>query len=121
MIQSYNEIKAWQLGMELVTLVYQLTERFPQNEMFGLTNQIRRASVSVPSNIAEGFGRNSNGDFSHFLSMANGSLCEVETQLLIAKNLGFITQDAYEQLINKTLECGKVLRAFWKSVRGKRE
>ena len=117
MIQSYNEIKAWQLSMELVTLVYRLTEKFPQNEMFGLTNQIRRAAVSVLSNIAEGFGRISNGDFSHFLSIANGSLCEIETQLGIAKNLGFIDDEAYNFIQGKTLEGGKTLHSFWKSVR----
>jgi len=117
MIQSYNEIKAWQLSMAFVTMVYRLTEKFPQNEMFGLTNQLRRAAVSVPSNIAEGFGRNSNGDFSHFLSIANGSLCEVETQLEIAKNLGFINDEAYNFMMQKALECGKTLRSFWKSVR----
>ena len=88
--------------------------------MFGLTNQLRRAVVSVPSNIAEGFGRNSNGDFSHFLGIANGSLCEVETQLHIAKNLCFINDEAYNVMMDKTLECGKTLRAFWKSVLARR-
>lgn len=120
MIQSHTEIKAWQLSVELVTMVYRFTEKFPQNEMFGLTNQIRRAAVSVPSNIAEGFGRNSNGDFSHFLGIANGCLCEIETQLVIAKNLGFIDYEAYNFMISKTLECGKTLRSFWKSVRERR-
>lgn len=119
MIQSYTGIKAWQLSMELVTLIYRLSEKFPQNEMFGLTNQLRRAAVSVPSNIAEGFGRHSNGDFSHFLSIANGSLCEVETQLGIAKNLGFINDESYNFMLAKTLECGKTLRSFWKSVRSR--
>lgn len=119
MIQTYTEIKAWQLSMELVTLIYRLTENFPKHEMFGLTNQIRRAAVSIPSNISEGFGRNSNGDFSHFLGFANGSLCEVETQLGIAQNLGFINEEAYNFMMAKTLECGKTLRAFWKSVRAK--
>lgn len=120
MIHSYNEIKAWQLSMELVTLVYRLTEKFPQNEMFGLTNQLRRAAVSIPSNIAEGFGRNSNGDFAHFLAIANGSLCEVETQLIIAKSLGFVNEESYNYMTEKTLECGKTLRSFWKSVRANR-
>lgn len=103
--------------MELVTLIYRLTEKFPQSELFGLTNQIRRAAVSIPSNVAEGFGRHSSGDFSHFLSIANGSLCEVETQLGIAKNLCFIDEKAYNFMMNKTLECGKTLRSFWKSAR----
>lgn len=120
MIQSYTEIKAWQLSMELVTLIYRLTENFPQSEIFGLTNQIRRASVSISSNIAEGFGRQSNGDFSHFLSIANGSLCEVETQLGIARNLGFINEESYKFMMAKTLDCGKTLRSFWKSVRSQR-
>jgi four helix bundle protein len=89
-VRNYRDLIVWQKSMDLVTLVYQFTESFPQKEVFGLTNQLRRAAVSVPSNIAEGQGRNSNRDFQRFLSIARGSLQEVETQLELARRLGYL-------------------------------
>lgn len=89
---SYRELKVWQKAMELVYLIYELTRSFPKEEVYGLTAQLRRAAVSVPSNIAEGKGRSSDREFSLFLCHARGSVHEVETQLLIAAHLGYLKQ-----------------------------
>jgi four helix bundle protein len=102
MVKSYKELETWQLAMKLVAEVYRVTKDFPKEEIYGLTNQVRRAAVSVPSNIAEGQGRNSTKEFLHYLSIARGSLFEVETQLEIARQLFYIrSEDAafIEQLI----------------------
>ncbi len=90
MAESFRELIAWQKAMALVTDVYRETEAFPSREIYGLTNQVRRAAVSVASNIAEGKGRLSKKEFVQFLANARGSLCEVQTQLEIAKNLGYL-------------------------------
>ena len=89
MAQSYRDLIVWQRGMELTAAVYHLTRDFPKEELYGLTSQIRRAAVSIPSNIAEGQGRGSAGEFRQFLAIARGSNCEVETQLELARMLGF--------------------------------
>lgn len=88
----HKDLVVWKESINLVTLVYQITEDFPSDERFGLTFQVRRAAVSVPSNIAEGCGRGTDKDLLHFLDMASGSLSETETQILIAKNLGYIDE-----------------------------
>ncbi|WP_312557377.1 four helix bundle protein [Empedobacter brevis] len=87
----YKNLHIWIKAMELVNFIYGVTKSFPKDEIFGLTNQIKRSAVSIPSNIAEGAGRNSNQQFIHFLSIANGSLLELETQLLIAKNQNYVS------------------------------
>ena len=89
-VKSFHDLVAWQKAMELVTEIYKVSQKFPKEEMFGLTSQIRRAAVSIPSNIAEGRGKSSTGEFQQFLYHARGSLAEVETQLLIAINLGYL-------------------------------
>ena len=102
MVKNYKDLETWQLAMKLVAEVYRVTKDFPREEIYGLTNQVRRAAVSVPSNIAEGQGRNSTKEFLHYLSIARGSLFEVETQLEIARQLFYIpSEDAalIEQLI----------------------
>jgi len=88
-IQSFHDLEVWQRSMELTVAVYQLTKGFPRDEMFGLTAQLRRAAVSIPSNIAEGQGRLNTREFRHFLSIARGSNCELQTQLEITRALGF--------------------------------
>lgn len=100
---SYRSLAAWQLGMDVVETIYRITERFPREERFGLTAQLRRGSVSVPSNLAEGNERSSKADKRHFVVMARGSVAEVETQLEIALRLGFVNDDetidkAFDQL-----------------------
>ncbi len=89
MKKSYRELKVWQASLDLTVLVYRLTGNFPQHELYGLSAQMRRASVSIVSNIAEGAGRNTRKDFKHFVLIARGSLCELETQLMVAVRLGY--------------------------------
>lgn len=86
---SHKELKVWQKGIELVKSIYEITKSFPANEQFGLTSQMRRTAVSIPSNIAEGCGRNSNKELTHFLYIALGSAAELETQLIISHDLNF--------------------------------
>lgn len=91
-IKSHKDLKVWRESMDLVILIYDLTEQFPSKEAFGLTSQLRRASVSIPSNIAEGAGRKGENEFKRFLYIALGSLSELETQLEIAFRLGYVSE-----------------------------
>lgn len=101
-MRSHHRLQAWQQSMQLVELVYRLTAGFPDVERFGLTSQMRRAAVSVPSNIAEGAGRGSRADFLRFLRIARGSLSELETQCLLARRLGYASEpDHVEQAIEQ--------------------
>ena len=93
-----KELKVWQKAIELVTETYLKTQLFPKEEIYGLTSQIRRCAVSIPSNIAEGFGRKTDKDFSNFLSISLGSAFEFETQLIICKNLGYILETDFKTL-----------------------
>src|SRR5205807_10222786 len=114
---SYRDLVAWRKAMDLVTAVYRETKGFPRDELYGLTNQLRRAAVSVPSNIAEGQARFSHKEFHHFLSQARGSLVEIETQLMIAENLGYLTPDQTRPLLDQASELGKVLNGLIASIR----
>jgi four helix bundle protein len=105
--RSYRDLVAWQKAMDLVTATYRATAGFPKDELFGLTSQLRRAAVSIPSNIAEGQGRLSEKEFRYFLGQARGSLMEVETQLHIAENLGYLER---EQTLLLLQSCGEVGR-----------
>jgi four helix bundle protein len=114
-IKSYKDLLIWSKGIKIVCLVYQLVKSFPQDEIYALTSQLKRASVSIPSNIAEGYGRNTDKSFSHFLDISRGSLFEVETQLLIANELGFITnQTLYQDVLSQIEEESKMINAFSK-------
>src|SRR4029077_14971364 len=115
--RSYRELIAWQKAMKLVTEIYEATQRFPSEERYGLTNQLRRASVSVPSNIAEGQARFSQTEFHHFLSQARGSLVEIETQLMIAQNLEYLSPHQVASLLDKAAELGKVLNGLIASIK----
>src|SRR5437588_8646885 len=108
-MQGHRDLVVWQKSMALVTDVYQATPGFPQDEVYGLRSQIRRAAESVPSNLAEGHGRNSRKEFHHFIGQARGSLAEVETQVEIAKNLGFLRPDCTSELLMKIAEVGRML------------
>ena len=99
MVQSYRDLVAWNKAMELVTEIYRVTKKFPKEELFGLMSQLRRAAVSIPSNIAEGKGRLSKGEFRQFLGNARGSLAEVETQILIAQNLSYLDEPETNRLL----------------------
>lgn len=109
MSYDYKELLVWQKSMDLATCVYQITTLFPDYERFGLTSQLRRSAVSIPSNIAEGQGRRSNGDFVRFLYIANGSRQEAETQLEIARRLGFLPGEDAAPLMTASDEIGKML------------
>ena len=108
-IKSYRDLLVWQKAIVLVTDIYKQTQSFPADERFGLTAQIRRSAVSVPSNIAEGYGRNSTGDYKRFLQMAVGSLYELQTQLHISNNIKLLTTEAHNPLVEKTTELDRML------------
>ena len=109
---NYTELDVWKYSRELVKLVYLLTKSFPKEEMYGLTNQIRRCVVSVPSNIAEGIGRQSNKETIHFLYIAKGSLQEVETQLYLSFDLEYISEEALKSILKKVISSKKLLNGF---------
>ena len=106
---GFRDLVAWQLGMELVREIYMLTGSFPKHELFGLVSQLRRAAVSIPSNIAEGYRRTTHRDFNLFIGHSRGSLAEIETQLEIARNLGYLTRQCSINLQKKTDRLAKVL------------
>jgi len=112
----YRELTVWQKAMVLVEEVYKLTETFPQSEQYGLTNQLRRAAVSIPSNIAEGNSRNSLQEYARFLSIARGSKSEVETQLEIGVRLNYISPDQTEHALELCSEIGKMLNRLIKKL-----
>ena len=119
-IRSYKDLLIWQKGIKIVLIVYQLVKTFPQNELFALSSQLKRASVSIPSNIAEGYGRNLDKSFNHFLNISRGSLYEIETQLFIAKELGFISDEIlYGEILIQLEEESKMINAFCKSLKSK--
>ena len=91
-MKGHHKLDVWKRGIEFVTKIYKLTESFPRSEIYGLVQQMRKSAVSIPSNIAEGAGRNSKNEFKQFLSIAQGFLAELETQLLISRNLGFVKE-----------------------------
>jgi len=109
-VNSYRDLLVWQQAMDLVIAIYQLTNGWPKEEIYGLTTQIRRAAVSVPANIAEGFGRENRGSYQQFLRIAQGSLKEMETHLLIAERLGFIEKEAINPIVAMSESVGKLLR-----------
>ncbi len=114
--RSYEDLIVWQKAMALVTAVYTATEGFPAKEMYGLTQQMRRAAVSIASNIAEGQGRLTPGEFRHALGMARGSLMELETQVQVARNLGFLEERSLDQLLDATAEVGRLLNGLINAV-----
>ena len=111
-MHNFKDLKVWQKSIDLAVQVYQAMASLPADEKFGLTNQLRRASVSIPSNIAEGSSRNSQKDFSRFLEIAIGSAYEIETQLLIASDLGFLKEEDLKNLINNIEEIIKMTSRF---------
>jgi len=116
MIQSFRDLQIWQKSMQLAVAVYRLTRDFPREELYGLTSQIRRSAVSVPSNIAEGQGRLKLGEFKQFLGIARGSNCELQTQLEIASALGLGNPDLLREAGSLSHEVGKMIYAFLESL-----
>lgn len=117
MIRDFRDLVVWQKSMELAVNVYELSKLFPREELYGLTSQIRRAVVSVPSNIAEGQGRDNDREFSRFLDIAMGSVREVETQIAIATRLGYLSQDNSEHVLNLITEVAKLTNALRRKIR----
>jgi four helix bundle protein len=114
---TYRDLRVWQCAMKLVIRVYAETRSFPKDELYGLVSQMRRASVSVPSNIAEGKGRLTDRDRAHFFSQARGSLLELETQVLIARELRYLSEPAADSLIEASAETGRMLNLLIQSIR----
>jgi len=112
MIESYKDLIVWQKAMDLAEEVYQLTKLFPKEELYGLTNQVRRACISIPSNIAEGKGRHTKAEYLHFLSIANGSLSEVDTQIILAIRLGYIDGNKAAKAIGLRDEISRMLSSL---------
>lgn len=114
--KSYRDLEVWKKAMELAREVYKVTAKFPAEERFGLTNQIRRAVVSVSSNLAEGHARATAADFSRFISISMGSVAELETQLLLSSYLGYLGQNDLERLLSDLDVAGKMLRGLSKAI-----
>jgi len=115
-LRSYRELIAWQKAVDLVPEIYSITKEFPRDEVYGLTSQLRRSAVSVPSNIAEGQGRATKGEFIQFLCHARGSLFELETQIVIAEKLGYITADIESQVASKITDVARILNGLLTSL-----
>ena len=119
MIRSYRDLKVWERAMDLVVASYKLTELLPKSEVYGLTAQIRRAAVSIPANIAEGHGRDHLGDYLHHLSVANGSLMELETHFLIANRLAYLRMTEIELPLQLSGEVSRMLAGLTRKLKAR--
>jgi len=115
-IKSFRDLHIWHKGIELVKDIYKETQNFPKQEIYGLTNQIRRAAISIPSNIAEGHIRQHRTEFRQFLSVALGSLAELETQVVISRELNYISTEKSQNLIEQMGSLGKMIRGLIKKL-----
>ena len=120
-ISSFRELKVWQLGMDLAERIYLLTNTFPKSEIYGLTSQMRRSAVSIPSNLAEGHGRNSTREYLQFTAISFGSICELETQLLLSYRLDYLKISELETTLSVLTETSKTIRGLQKALRAKLE
>ena len=118
-MHKVEELKIWQKSIELVKLVYEVILLLPSNEKYGLTSQIKRSAISISSNIAEGAGRNSNKEFKQFLSIANGSAYELQTQLILTVELNLIPKDSVQTILNLIIEVQKMNFSLQKNLEGK--
>lgn len=118
-VTSYRDLQVWQLGMVLAEAAYGLTRRFPKEEMFGMSSQVRRAAVSVPANIAEGYGRDSRGEYVQFLRIAQGSLKELETHLLLSVRVGLAPSQTVQPLLDQADELGRMLHTLIRRLQDK--
>src|SRR5688572_716960 len=114
--KNYRDLIVWQKAMDLVVEVYRLTSGFPPTERYGLISQMQRCAASIPSNIAEGQGRGSDKEFQRFLAIANGSRCELETQVMLASRLGYIDEGTRNELLDRSEEIGRLLTGLTKSL-----
>lgn len=116
-MRPHHKLEAWSKAIELVTDVYKSSEKFPKEERYGLTGQIRRAAVSIPANLAEGAGRRSPKEFAHFLSNSQGSASELETELIIANRLGYLDEATFAKLIGQLERIGRLITGLVRHVR----
>jgi four helix bundle protein len=114
---KFTDLDVWQIGHELVVAIYRHTKKWPNDEQFGLTSQIRRAAVSITSNISEGFSRTTKADKRHFYTMSHGSLTELQNQLLIARDVGYLQESDFTVLADKTVITHKLLTGLIKSLK----
>lgn len=116
-MNTFRDLLIWQKAMQLVTNIYSMTSNFPKEEMFGLTSQLRRCSISIPSNISEGFGRGSNKDYHRFLTISLGSLFEFQTQIEIASNLKYISETDFNKIYEDSKELERMMSSFIRKVK----
>ena len=119
-MKDFRQLKVWEKSHQLALTVYKATKGFPKEELYGLTSQIRRSSMSIPTNIAEGCGRFTDADFARFLQMAMGSASETEYQLILARDLDFLPKDSYEKLHTEDEEVKRMLASLLKTIRTNR-
>jgi four helix bundle protein len=115
-MRTHHDLDVWKNSIQFVSLIYKSTESFPNSEVYGITNQIRRSAVSIPSNISEGAARTSLKEFSHFLSITLGSIAELETQLIISKNLDYLNESQFEKLISDLVSIRRMTLGLKKSI-----
>ena len=118
-VNSYQDLKVWQQGLQLAEECYLLTKGYPREELFGMTSQIRRASAAIPANIAEGWGREGTREYIQFLRVAQGSLKELETHLILSQRVGLARQEQVTPLLHRTTEIGKMIRSLIGSLQRK--
>ena len=116
-METHKDLRVWQQSIEMVTSIYKMTKAFPKDEIFGLVSQMRRAAVSVPSNIAEGYARGTDKEKLHFLRISSSSMSEIETQLMLSLNLGYIGQETYNELSEQITSVWKQLNALISSIK----
>jgi four helix bundle protein len=119
-MKDFRQLKVWEKSHQLALAIYKATKSFPKEELYSLTSQIRRASMSIPTNIAEGCGRNTVADFARLLQIAMGSASETEYQLLLSHDLGFLSKEDYEKLNNDVTEVKRMLTSFIQTLRADR-
>ena len=119
-MKDFRQLKVWEKAHQLALSIYKATKLFPKEELYGLTSQIRRASMSIPTNIAEGCGRKTDADFARFLQIAMGSASETEYQLLLSHDLEFLSKEDYEKLNNDVTEIKRMLTSFMQTLRADR-
>ena len=116
-METHKDLRVWQQSIEMVTSIYLMTKAFPKDELFGLVSQMRRAAVSVPSNIAEGYARGTDKEKLHFLRISSGSMSEIETQLMLSLNLGYVSQETFNELSEIVTSVWKQLNALISSLK----
>ena len=121
MLKSFKELKVWQKSYQLCLDLYEITKNFPSEEKYGLSSQMRRAAISIPSNIAEGYGRKTIPDYVRCLYIAYGSTCELETQILLSGDLKYLNEDSENILLEKIKEVERMLMALIKSLKSKKQ